>query len=74
MYSSVKRTCSTRPISKQAGLMAPGASKAPGIDERFTRVGDKLTESLDWPAPFGSSSSGEYECTGCLIPLFLFPP
>ena len=44
------------------------------IGKRCARVGGRQRANSDWPAPFGSSSSGEYGCTGCLIHLFLFPP
>ena len=63
--------CATR--SATGNGTRPGRRQWP-IDESFAQVSDKQTVSSDWPAPFGSSSSGEYGCIGCPIHLFLFPP
>jgi hypothetical protein len=67
------------PCSCSAMRSAIDSGTRPGrrrrrIDEHCAQaIGSKRANSA-WPAPFGSSSSGQYGCTGCLTHLFLFPP
>jgi hypothetical protein len=67
------------PCSCSATRSAIASGTRPGrrqwlIDEHFARASDKQTVSSGWPAPFGSSSSGERGPIGCPIHLFLLSP
>jgi hypothetical protein len=42
-------------------------------DKRCAPSVGKQRANSGWTGPCGSSSSGEYECIGCLIPLLLRP-